>query len=121
MNKPITNAKVTRWSFLLQEYDITILNKPRKDNVVVDFHSILTSNESDPPVEDYFPDEHLFVVSTNPPWFADIANYLVAGRLPHQLSPKERKKIIRESCRFPWINGFLFHTGLELIIRRCMR
>jgi hypothetical protein len=65
------------------------LNKPGKDNVVVDFLSRLTSNENEPPVEDYFPDEHLFVVSTNSPWFTDIANYLAAGRLPHHLSPKE--------------------------------
>jgi hypothetical protein len=34
MNKPITNGRVTRWLLLLQEYDITILNKPGKDNVV---------------------------------------------------------------------------------------
>jgi hypothetical protein len=38
-------------------------------------------NENEPPVEDYFPDEHLFVVSNNSPWFADIANYLAIGRL----------------------------------------
>jgi hypothetical protein len=80
MNKPITNGRVTRWFLLLQEYDITILNKLGKDNVVVDFLSRLTSNENEPPVEDYFPDEHLFAVSTNSPWFTDIANYLVAGR-----------------------------------------
>jgi hypothetical protein len=52
MNKPITNGRVTRWLLLLQEFDITILDKPGKDNVVVDFLSRIISNENEPPVED---------------------------------------------------------------------
>jgi hypothetical protein len=39
MNKPITNARVTRWMLLLQEFDITIVDRPGKENVVVDFLS----------------------------------------------------------------------------------
>ena len=60
MNKPITNGRVTRWLLLLQEYDIIVLNKLGKDNVVVDFLSRLTYNENEPPMEDHFPDKHLF-------------------------------------------------------------
>jgi hypothetical protein len=30
MNKPITNARVTRWLLLLQEFDITIVDRPGK-------------------------------------------------------------------------------------------
>jgi len=91
--KPITNGRVTRWLFLLQEYDKTILNKLGKDNVVADFISRLISNENEPRIEYYFPNEHLFVVSTNSPWFTDITNYLAAGRIPHHLSSKEWKNI----------------------------
>jgi hypothetical protein len=89
MNTPITNDRVTRWFLSLQEYDITILNKPGKDNVVANFLSRLTSNENEPHVEDYFLDEHLFEVSTNSPWFTDISNYLDPCTLPHHLSTKE--------------------------------
>jgi hypothetical protein len=39
MNKPITNGRVTRWLLLLQEFNITVLDRPRKDNVVDDFLS----------------------------------------------------------------------------------
>jgi hypothetical protein len=95
MNKPITNGRVARWLLLLQEYDITILNKPGKDNVVVDFLSRLTSNENEPLVEDSFPDEHLFAVSTNSPWFPYIGNYLATIIFPHHFSPKEWQKIIK--------------------------
>ena len=41
MNKLITNAQVTRWLLLLQEFDITIVDRPGKENVVVDFLSRL--------------------------------------------------------------------------------
>jgi hypothetical protein len=39
MNKPITNGRVTRWLLLLQEFNITVLDQPGKDNVVDDFLS----------------------------------------------------------------------------------
>ena len=87
MNKPITNAQVTRWLLLLQEFDITIVDRPGKENVVVDFLSRLHINDDNSPVDDSFPDEHFFVVSSHSPWYADIANYLVAGKVPPHLSP----------------------------------
>ena len=59
MNKPITNARVTRWLLLLQEFDITIVDKPGKENVVADFLSRLVNNSDNSPVEDSFPNEHL--------------------------------------------------------------
>jgi hypothetical protein len=62
MNKPITNARVTKWLLLLQEFDITIINRPGKENVVADFLSWLTPHD-DTPVDDSFPDEYLFAVS----------------------------------------------------------
>jgi hypothetical protein len=121
MNKSITNGRVTRWLLLLQEFDISIIDKPGKENVVVDFLSRLTNEGEAIPVEDNFPDEHLFALSTNTPWFADIANYLAAGRLPQHLSPKERQRVIRQSATYSWIEGYLFRTGKDRIIRRCVR
>lgn len=38
-NKPITNGRVTRWLLLLQEFDITIRDQPRKENLMADFLS----------------------------------------------------------------------------------
>jgi hypothetical protein len=119
MNKHITNGRVTRWLFLLHEYDINILNKLGKDNIVADFLSILTSNENEPSIEYSFPNEHLFAVSTKSPWFTDIANYLVLGRIPHPLSPKERQNIIIQNWIFSWINDCLFYIRLYIIIKRC--
>jgi hypothetical protein len=65
------------------------VDKPRKDNVVAYFLSRLTNKSDDSLVEDSFLDEHLFAVSTHSPWYADIANYLVVGKILHHLSPRE--------------------------------
>ena len=90
MNKPITSGRITRWLLLLQEFNITIIDKPGKENLAADFLSRLTHNDDNVPVDDTFPDEHLFVVSIKTPWFADIANYLVTGKIPAHLSSYEK-------------------------------
>ena len=121
MNKPITNARVTRWLLLLQEFDITIIDRPGKENIVADFQSRITNNDDSFPVEDSFPNEHLFVVSAHSPWYTDVANYLVAGKLPSHLSKREKRKIIQHSARYCWTYGDIFYTGPNLEIKRCLR
>ena len=37
MNKPMTNGRITRWLLLLQEFNITIQDRPGKENQVADF------------------------------------------------------------------------------------
>ena len=78
---------------MLQEFDITILDKRGKDNVVVDFLSRLTISDDFTATEDSFLDEYLFSISTHSPWYENISNYLATGKFPHQLSSKERRKI----------------------------
>ena len=41
MNKPDVNARIIKWLLLLQQFDLTIVDKPGKENVVVDFLSRL--------------------------------------------------------------------------------
>ena len=94
MNKPLTSSRVTRWLFLLQELNVTIVDRPGKYNVVDDYLSILNNPGEIMLVDDYFHDEHLFFVSRNSPWFADIANYLVTRKTPPHLSAREKRNII---------------------------
>jgi hypothetical protein len=58
MNKPVTNAKVTRWLLLLQEFNITIIDRPRSDNLVIDFLYRLIHIDDSTPVDDDFLDEN---------------------------------------------------------------
>ena len=93
MNKPVTNAQVTRWLLLLQEFDITIIDRHGKENVVADFLSRFTNSDDNFPVEDSFPDEQLFAVSSHSPWYANVANYLDAGKLLEKFSKRGKRKI----------------------------
>ena len=68
-----------------------------------------------------FPDEHLFVVSVQTPWFVDIANYLATGKIPSHLSLHEKHRIIVHSSNYSWVDNDLFCTGPNLIIRQCVR
>ena len=90
MNKPITPGRITRWLLLIQEFDITIVDKPGKDNVVVDFLSRMDTSDEGTPVEDIFPDERLFTISTHTLWYADIANYFATGKVSQHLPYKEQ-------------------------------
>jgi len=98
-----------------------VLDRPGKQNTVADFLSKIQNTKEDSPVEDKFPDQYLFAVTTKTIWYADIANYLVTRKLPPHLFPSERRKIIQESSKYSWISNELFKTGPDLVIRRCVR
>ena len=46
---------------------------------------------------------------------------MVVGKLPRHLKTKERKMIIQRSAWLSWIGGYIFHTGVDMHIRRCIR
>ena len=94
MNKLVVIGRLARWLLLLQEFDITIIDKPGKSNIVVDYMSRLTIVDEDPTlIEDTFLDDHFFHMVTHTPWYVDIANYLAANRLPPHFSYKEKRKL----------------------------
>jgi hypothetical protein len=47
-------------------------------------------------------------------------NYLVTRKLPAHLSPHKKCRIITQSDNYSWVGHDLFHTGPDLIIRRCV-
>jgi hypothetical protein len=63
------------------EFNITIVDRPGKENLIADFLSRIHNESENGLVDDSFPDEHLFSISTNSPWFADIENYLATRKL----------------------------------------
>ena len=121
MNKPITNGRITRWLLLLQEFNITIVDRPGKENMVANFLSRINHGGEMKLVNDDFLDEHLFSISVKTPWFADLANYLTTRNMPQHLTSREKQKLIKQSVDYTWIEGDLFCTRHDLIIRRCVR
>ena len=94
MNKPITNGKVTRWLLLFQEFDIIIIDRTGKENLVAYFLSRIQQEYGAKLVDNTFLDEHLFAISVHTPWFTYIANYLATWKIPNHLSPHEKRRII---------------------------
>jgi hypothetical protein len=83
--KKDAKVRLIRWILLLQEFSLTIKDKKGVENVVADHLSRLTfeDNSDHLPINDEFPDEHLFVISELP-WYAHIVNYLVVGEIPKE-------------------------------------
>lgn len=63
MNKSIPNDRVAKWLLLLQEFNITILDRSGKENTTVDFLYRIQNDNKDVPIKDNFPDEYIFAVS----------------------------------------------------------
>ena len=93
----------------MQEFNITIIDKPRKANVVADFLSHLQTLDDLAAINDSFPNEHLFLLLAQNPWYADIANYLITGKTPPHFSTKERRFLVEKSFNFSWISRFMFY------------
>ena len=67
-----------------------IEDKKGTENVDADLLSRVTTDSTSniTPINDYFPDESLFSVSTMP-WFTNIVNFLVSGQLPAHWSTQD--------------------------------
>ena len=75
----LTKQNAKAW----QEFNLQIRDKRGVENVIADHLSRLTiaHNTHNPPINDEFPEESLFLVE-NAPWYAHIANFLATGELP---------------------------------------
>ena len=83
LTKKNSKAMLIKWVLLLQEFNLQIKDKKRVENVVADHLSRLAiaHNTHNPPINDEFSKESLLLVE-NAPWYAHIADFLVAGEIP---------------------------------------
>jgi hypothetical protein len=100
IKKPITNGRITSWLLLLQEFNITIVERLGKENQVADFLSRIDNKGENIPIDDKFLDENIFSISTISTWFTYIANYLTTRKLSPHFSPNERRGIIKMSAPY---------------------
>ena len=73
---------------LLQEFDLEIKDKKDCDNVIADHLSrvITTTVIEETEVAENFPDEQLFQLSFQSPWYTDIVNFLAYGVMPPEFN-----------------------------------
>ena len=65
--------------------------------------------------------EHISSLKPAPlPWYADFANFLVAGVYPPGMTYQQRKKFKADVKYYFWEEPFLFKVGIDGIFRRCV-
>ena len=100
-----------------------IKDKKGCDNVIADHLSRVekpTVQEEEKEIEKHFPDEQLFQLSLQSPWYADIVNFLACGVMPQELSYQQRKKLRTDNRFYIRDVPLLFKRGSDKIIRRCV-
>ena len=108
---------------LLQEFDLEIKDKKGSDNVIVDHLSRVektTIKGKGAELAENFPDEQLFQLSFQLPWYVDIVNFLSYGVMPPEFNYQQRKKLRNDSRFYIWDDPLLFKRGVDMIIRRCV-
>ena len=123
MSKKEAKPRLIRWVLLLQEFDLEIKDKKGCDNVIADHLSRVEHNETEKEeaeLKENFPDEQLFKVSFQIPWYADIVNYLACGVVPQEFSYQQKRKLRTDSRYYIWDGPLLFKRGADMIIRRCV-
>ena len=120
--KKDAKPRLIKWVLLLHEFDLEIRDKKSSENVVADhLFWLLHEEEGDElPLNENFPDEQLFAVEVQLPWYADIVNYITAKVFPPGMSSQERKRLMFISKHYHWDDPYLFKFYLDQIIRRCV-
>ena len=123
MSKKEAKPRLIRWVLLLQEFDLEIKDKRGCDNVIADHLSRVersTEEEEKATLTENFPDEQLFKVSSQLPWYADIVNYLACGVIPSEFTSQQKRKLRTDSRFYIWDDPLLFKRGADMILRRCV-
>jgi len=96
-----------------------IKDKKRLENLVADHLSRLINEDmtrEELEIHDEFSDESLLVVNKRL-WFADFANYKVAGIIPKDLN-WHKKKFLHDAHFYVWDNPHLFKIEADNLLRR---
>ena len=118
LTKKESKSRLIRWILLLQEFDLEIKDRPRKENVAADHLSRIQAEDSQI-INENFPDESILVVNCQPlPWYAHIINYLVAGLILEDWDYATQKKFYKEVKHYFYDEPEIFKLGADDIFRR---
>nr|GEW66449.1 hypothetical protein [Tanacetum cinerariifolium] len=125
LNKQDTKLRLLRWVLLLQEFDITILDKKGSENLVANHQSRLENPHKNvlenKDINENFPLETLGSLSSDSTsWFADIANFHAENFIKKGLTSQQKKKIFKDVKHYFWDDPYLFRICVDQIIRRCV-
>ena len=89
MAKKEAKPRLIRWVLFLKKFDLEIKDKKGYDNVIAD-HLLRvkkpTVQEEEKEIAELSPNEQLFQLSLQSPWYANIVNFLACGIMPPKLN-----------------------------------
>jgi hypothetical protein len=81
------NGKFAQWIIILQEYNLEFSTpKSKKNLVLAKLVTTLPSDTTSTPVNTDFPDEHIFYITSDDPWYGDLLVYLRTQKFVNHLS-----------------------------------
>nr|GEV73534.1 reverse transcriptase domain-containing protein [Tanacetum cinerariifolium] len=130
LNKQDVKPRLLRWVLLLQESDITILDKKGSENLAADHLSRLENPHKDvlenKDINENFPLETLgSLTSQSTSWFANIANFYARNFIKKGLTSQQKKKFFKDAFRtayktpigctpYKLVYGKSYHLPIEL-------
>jgi hypothetical protein len=110
------SSRLAKFALKLQEYDMKVVYKPGKNNIIPDALSRVRISEEfvgatalcfQHTPDDF--DQYRRLQSEDPVWSA-IISYLSSGSLPSTLSPTHTHHIKNHACNYSIQNGVLYYT-----------
>jgi hypothetical protein len=115
------NDKFARWIVILQEYDLKFSTpNSKKALVLAELVMALPSDTTSAPVNTNFPDEHLFYIASDDPWYGDLLVYLKNQKFGNHISQDDRPRILHQAPRYLLIGDILYWQGIDTILHQCL-
>lgn len=120
LSRRVIGGKYNRWIVILQEFNMEFLStKSKKSLVFMELILELPCKEAIV-YEENFPDEHLFLISSQDPWYGDIIIYLHTSKITAAFSKDEHRKLHHLAKKYVFIGDTLYCRGVDSILRRCL-
>jgi hypothetical protein len=115
------NSKFSQWIVILQEYDLEFSTPKSKKSLVLselitDFPTDTTSS----PINIDFPDEHLFYIPSDDPWYGNLLVYLQTQKFKNHLSRDDHRCIRHQAPCYLLIGDTLYQQAVDTILRQCL-
>jgi hypothetical protein len=109
VNRQQINGNFVRWIVIVQEYDLEFSTpKSKKSLVLVELVTAFPSDTTSAPVNTEFPNEHLFYIASDDPWYDYLLIYLQTQKFDNHLSRDDHHRILHQAPRYLLIGDILY-------------